>query len=266
MRDFFIEIASHIDYASGISFLLGIFFGVLIVTFIYLILVMISLKDSEFDPKKLKTETVNIEDIEALIKGVMNTFKQESKKMSASDQFSLLAGITTNLVNDIATLYYPESKYPLLELSIDEIIELNRYVIDRVDQIMSKRGLKIFRKIKASQIVYIMDVKRKVDESRAVQVVKKYKVTKVVKYSLAAINLFNPIYWGRKIVINKGFDIAVRKLCSTIIGVIGEETTKVYSKNVFNKQISIDVNSKEYDIEDLGDKLLIEEVVSSKKG
>jgi hypothetical protein len=56
------------------------------------------------------------------------------------------------------------------------------------------------------------------------------------------LNIFNPVYWARRLFINSAIDIALNKLCLSIIGVVGEETYKIYSKRVFEEERYIDTN------------------------
>ena len=64
----------------------------------------------------------------------------------------------------------------------------------------------------------------------------------VVKKITGVLNIFNPVYWVRRLVINTSLDFAFKKLCLAVIGIVGEETYKIYSKRVFDEEKSIDVN------------------------
>ena len=69
---------------------------------------------------------------------------------------------------------------------------------------------------------------------------KKYKVKKIFNTVKNALNLFNPVYWIRKGIIDTSLNFAIKKLCQAVIGIAGEETYKVYSKRVFNEEKLID--------------------------
>ena len=73
----------------------------------------------------------------------------------------------------------------------------------------------------------------------------KYKVGKVVKYGAAVINVVNPVFWFRKLVINTSVDVMTRKVCLVVIGIVGEETTTVYSKKLFDKPVELNVVEQE---------------------
>ena len=46
----------------------------------------------------------------------------------------------------------------------------------------------------------------------------------------------------RRLFINTALDAAVNKLCLSVIGIVGEETYKIYSKRVFEEERYIDTN------------------------
>ena len=48
------------------------------------------------------------------------------------------------------------------------------------------------------------------------------------------MNIFNPVYWVKKLMISTTLVAVSNKICGIVIDVVGEETNKVYSKNVFN--------------------------------
>jgi hypothetical protein len=144
--------------------------------------------------------------------------------------------ISYELIDQIARFYFPNSKYPMLELSVHEIITLNHYVSDRIDSMLDKPVIKNTKNLRITQIMKLYDKKKLIEQSRAMKLNKKYKVDKVFKYSMMTLNAFNPVYWFRKLVINTSVDVITRRICVLIIGVVGEETTKIYSKKVFNKE------------------------------
>ena len=76
-------------------------------------------------------------------------------------------------VNRIATVYYPNSKYPLYELNIEELILLLHYLSNRIDSIFDKGIFKYFKKASLSQVFRILDFKKKVDDNKATKALKK---------------------------------------------------------------------------------------------
>ena len=143
------------------------------------------------------------------------------------------------LVEEISRYFFPESKYPMLELSVHELIDLNQYISNRIDVLLNVPILKNAKNIRIIQIVKMYERKKYLEESRVAKAVKKYRFGKVLKYGGMAINAVNPVYWFRKLVINTSIEAMTRKVCVVVLGVVGEETTKVYSKKLFDKEIDL---------------------------
>ena len=76
----------------------------------------------------------------------------------------------------------------------------------------------------------------------------KAKVGKVIKYGSAVVNVVNPVYWFRKAVINTSVNTMTRKVCLVIIGIVGEETVKVYSKALFEEETDLSIVEKDVEL------------------
>lgn len=246
-----------ISFPVVISFLLGIFFGITIGVIIYLILVIKTIKEKPFDANKIDNVEIKARIIQAL-ESTKKIYKEEGKSSSAQKHIELISKLSINLVENIAKAFYPKSKYPMSELSINEALELNRYITQRIDKLLSRKGLRVFRKLKLSQIIYIYDVKKRIDDLKVVEAAKKYNVSKSVKILFGIINLPNPVYWGRKIAISFGFKTGLKALGGIILDMVADETIKVYSRNVYNKEDLLGIREDSNIIEEL-EKLLIEE-------
>ncbi len=133
----------------------------------------------------------------------------------------------------------------MLELSVSELLDLNHYITNRLDKILDKPILKNTKNLQMTKIMRMYDTKKAIDQNKLIKAAKKYKVGKVVKYGGAAINVVNPVYWFRKIVINTSIDVMTKKVCLVVIGIVGEETTNVYSKKLFDKPLKLNVVEKE---------------------
>ncbi len=137
------------------------------------------------------------------------------------------------LVNEIAKIYYPNSKYPLYELSIDEIFLLLREIVSLLYQIISDLGIPNLNKIKISNLNDLIKTTSKI---------KKIYNLKGVRITIGCFNaaikiqsIVTPIYW-----IKTGTNtIAVNSLSQFMIKLmfelIAKETAQIYSKNFINK-------------------------------
>lgn len=247
----------NFDIASLISFIVGIFAGCALLALIYAILVVSSLKSKKY---VVKSNVVSITD-EMVLEIVNNSKKAFSDKKikGAKSTIGHCWTVCNNMVLEIATKFFPKSKHPAAELTIDEILELCVYVSKRINEILDRPALRLVKGLKLSTILSLGDAKKFIDDSPLMKLTKKYKIKQVFGKILGFLNIFNPVYWIRRLGINTTLDFAVSKLCLTVIGIVGEETYKIYSKRVFDEERTIDteveklVDSLETDLETVSD-------------
>lgn len=239
LRDFFLNLFENFTMSSVITLLTGVVLGFLICIFAYFIFVLASFRK----PKKQKSEALpEVSDTVILdkIKGAKNEYNINYANLQVNEKIGGLKDICVNLLKEIAKEYYPDSNYPVYELSMEELLTLATYISDRLNEILSGKVTKHFRKIRVSQIIHLLDIKKKASELKAVKAMNKLQLPKVSQTVMSAINVFNPVYWVKKVAIGTTMLVATNKLATTIIDIVGEETCKVYSKSVFNKETEID--------------------------
>lgn len=233
----------EISYVGLINFILGIFSGFILFTVVY-IYFSVRGKHSEMMLIRKPPVDVDEEKLKQIIIDKQHSFKKvykKNKKNIGKTTFDL----SYELIEEISSYYFPDSKYPMLELSVNEIITLNHYITDRIDEILEQPLLKNTRNIRITKIVRAYETKRSIEEKRLIKAAKSKTVKTTVKVTLGALNLFNPAYWFRKLVINTSVDFVTKKICLMIISVVGEETSKIYSKKLFDKDIEFDLVEKE---------------------
>lgn len=231
-------LAFEFNLSILISFLLGIFLGVVIAILVYLILVLSTMNKNKkvFKPQ---VENVDSNEIVKLIEDSKNQFKDELLR-SDTPYITYAIDITKKMVYEIAHKFYPKSKRPLLEISIDEALMLFNYISKRLDELLDHKGLRFLKKFKISFIMGLYDVKENINENDLVKVTKKYKLKNAFNAAKNALNLINPVYWIRKFVMSKAINVIIKKLCVVMISVAGEETYKIYSKSIYNEYNEID--------------------------
>lgn len=254
LNSWFVE--NFINFGSLFSFLFGIYFGAIIIALFYLYRVLKSLNKKRY-LVNVQEYDVDGKEIEFLVKKAQQDFKDKNLRGEAGN-IGHCVTLTKQLVIDIATKFFPDSKYPLLEISIDECLLLTGYITSRIEELLDHKGLRMLRKIKISTIVGLTNAKKVVDENAVVQTSKRYKLKKKYQAVMGALNIVNPVYWFKKIVVNKSMDLVIRKICVVVIGIVGEETYKIYSKQVFNEEMYIDTGVNEF-IKEINDDLDKEE-------
>ena len=231
----------ELDFTTILSFLIGILFGVILVFLIYALICVASIGSKKFIVKK-QGEGYQLDEVKELIVKAQEEFKDRSLRKD-TPKFNYCVRICKDLAYGIAASYYPNSKYPLLELSINEITMLLEYIRKRMEEILDRRALRLFRKFKVSTIVDMSVKGNKLVTSKGFQVGK--DVNRVLNTAKKVINILNPAWWTRKLIMDNTVNIILNKLYIVAIAVVGEETYKIYSKKALNVDAKIDTNVEE---------------------
>ena len=114
----------------------GIIIGILLVMIIYLV---VSLIHKRTRLKKNKYNVIN-QPVSNPI-DVVNKFKELYLTEYANKLFTKringLKDISLPLIKDIASLYYPSSKEPILEVSFENLLNLTNRVVDKVENMVN---------------------------------------------------------------------------------------------------------------------------------
>ena len=220
---------SNFNWGSLIAFLIGIGVGFVLSILIYILIILIEVKREEQKVKKVIIK-VDDEKIETLISNEKNRYKLESADLPATGKMMALRDSCSNLVMDIAKVYYPESKHPVFEISIEELISLDYYIMAKLEKILSRRLFGMVKRMRLVKIMNIIDTTKKVTDNRVVKA-----TSKPAKGIWKIVNVINPVYWGKKAVTHFSINVLMNKIVLVIIDIVGNETSRVYSKSVFVK-------------------------------
>lgn len=224
-----------IDLSTLISFLIGVSFGFFLLLLIYLYAVLKSLNKG-LKLRKADETDIDEEEIKWLIQDGQAQFKNKELRNEVG-YAKHLQNITAELTVDIAKKFYPKSKYPYLELTVDETLNLAHYITDRVEDLLQGKILRMTRGLTLAKIYELNETKTKIDNNKFVKAARKY--SKVTKAAVAVLNAVNPVYWFRKLTKETALNIIVVRIGLSIIAITGEETYKIYSKKVFNVEKTI---------------------------
>lgn len=225
------------------AFFFGMLTGMVLLTAAF---VFLFIRSKVIDVEKVVRPTSEVDQdvLIELIKAKQKEFKQR-RKLSEEGVARLTFNISFDLVNEIAKYFFPDSKYPTLELNVNELLNLNHYITNRIDELLDKPVIKNTKKMQIVKVMEMLDKKRAVEETKVVKAAKKMKLGKVAKYGGMALNAINPVYWFRKAVINTSVSAMTKKICLVVIGIVGEETIKVYSKALFEEPVDIKLVEQE---------------------
>lgn len=231
------NLGAKFTWANFFVLMAGIILGFVICASIYGVLMIISIRNDERIRNDSKINlNPNLDKINQEVDDIKKRFVMLTEGMSNKERFQTLGHTIVETVNVVAGEYYPESAYPLYELSIEELIILLRYISIRIESVFNKTILKPFKKMSIAQIFKAIDLQKKINDNKAIKTANKMKLGKVSKVFWGALNIINPIYWFRKLVMGTTVNIAMRKLCLVIIDIVSDETNKTYSKAIFDQE------------------------------
>lgn len=159
----------------------------------------------------------------------------EVVRIAENSYFRVAFDLSVDLIQEIAKHYFPHSKFPLYELTPQEVLDLVSYITKRVDKLLSGKIINRFKNYRISLIVDIMQKKKAIDNSKLMKANREYKFSKILSIGSTIINYANPIYWFRKLALKPSTTLVTKELCKLIIRIAGEETDKLYSKKMFEK-------------------------------
>lgn len=221
-----------ISFGDITNFLLGVITGfILLGLFITFLMTSNSRRKQR---KRLTALPIMIEKKE-ILKMIETKQDQliETVKLTDNAYFRVALELSYELAEEIAKYYYPEAKYPMYEISIDELLELNYYITKRIEKLVNGKILKYFKKYKISTIIDILNKKKAIDNSKLMKLNRKLKISKILTVGKTVLNYANPIYWFRKLAIKPSTVLVTKEICKFIIAIVGEETNNVYSKSLF---------------------------------
>ena len=207
------------------SVMFGLALGILLTTFV--IVCVIYYSNRQFVKHCLNTENVSDTIVQQII-------KEKQREMMLSPRLGIVNNVQRiqelmkELVHEIAIYYYPDSKYPELEISIYEALELNRIVTERLQNILDRKITTPLKNLRLAQIMLILDVKKSIENNKLYQFSKKFKLEKFFKYGYTALNITNPIYWVRKLIFSSTIESTMRGFGTLALHVVGEESSRLY--------------------------------------
>ncbi|HRY78059.1 MAG TPA: hypothetical protein P5154_04770 [Candidatus Izemoplasmatales bacterium] len=244
-----------IDWVSIRAFVLGLLTGFALLS-LAIAMLMIS---GEKNRKKRTNRRNECADCPAPVAELIVQKQKELGeivRIAENSYFRVAFDLSFDLIQEIAKHYFPHSRYPLYELTPQEVMDLVNYISKRVDKLMSGKLIRKFRNYRISLIVDIMQKKKAFDNSKLMKANRELKLSKILSIGSAVLNAANPIYWFRKLALKPSTTLVTKELCKLIIKIAGEETDKIYSKKLF--QPPVDPEKVEKELEET-----IEEAVKS---
>lgn len=185
--------------------------------------------------------TANNVQNETLRKIISQKQKQiiKSPKIGITNNFNNMQTVTLELIKEIATYYYPNSKYPHLEINILDAILMNERVLNRLKPILDMKIISMIKNVRIAQIIRILETKKTIESHKLFQFSKKYQLNKILSYGYMALNFANPGYWLRKFIYTSTLETTLRSIAVMTLNIVGEEATQLYSKKIIDNSDKI---------------------------
>ena len=213
-----IILSEIINWANIISFTLGVLAGVLIIVSIFLI----AISSSKKEKKKISGPTIEHIDedkIKQMILNKQNDFIHEVEE-NDKDYIKTAFQLSTELLHEVASYYFPDSKRPEYELSIGEATQLITYIMNRIEKLFDKPIVRHFKKSSLAQIADLINKGRKATNNETVKAISGAG-SEAINASKTIINTLNPVYWFKKIVVKGTINVAMKQACKKGIAIVG---------------------------------------------
>ena len=223
-----------INWATLVSLIVGMGLGIILFVLIYTLITINKMSDKRFTLRDVNS-TVPYDEIKFEIQKAQKEFL-EKKAEEKAIKFDFIRDIIIKLIKSIAKKFYPDSIEPIAELTLEEIIILDRYIVNKIEELLDNRGFKPLQKVKISTIIKIINAKNTVENNKVVKGIQKSGVSKIVSGAYTVLNAINPVVWVKKLIINPSINLITKQIILKLIQQIGQETYNVYSKQAFVDQ------------------------------
>lgn len=215
-------------------FLLGFLTGIILLM-LSLLWIFSSKERRKTKIRLSEAETISDKEILEMIQAKQSQLDQ-TVKLTDNGYFKVAFDLSFELTQEIAAYYFPKSKYPIYELSLQEMLDLNYYITKRMEALVNGRFLKHFKNYRVATIIDILNTRKRISNSKLMKLTRKAKLQQIYTAGRAVLNYANPVFWFRKLAIKPTTVLVTKEICKYIITVFGEETNKIYSKTIFRDE------------------------------
>ena len=129
--ELFSKLQETISWSSFWILVAGIVVGFVICSSIYSILLFKSINNQE---EKIKANAFIASDelVQEIVENIKKSYVEDTEGLMVRERFEVLGSKLYLEINQIATLYYPTSKYPLYELTIEENEQIRERDFERL--------------------------------------------------------------------------------------------------------------------------------------
>lgn len=138
--------------------------------------------------------------------------------------------LSRQVARDVAAVYHPEAERPELRAGLQDLMLLNLRVTQRLCNQVERWPLKMFRRVRVDQALWVREQVRKYQDSLIGRLVRHARVPyRAGKWAWRLYNAASPWYWGRQAVYTGGREAALRYFLTSLVTFVGEEAVLTYS-------------------------------------
>ncbi len=154
------------------------------------------------------------------------------RRFSINTSFSIAAvsDLCSGLISEIAHIYYPTSPRPELEVTLDDLLDLDERVIARVRRQLEKFPLSRLRGVRMSQVLSYHKLYTAISGNIIVRSVRRKWARRAVRSAAIAARYANPRFWIMRGVTRGGREFAARYFLTSVITIAGEEAILLYRR------------------------------------
>jgi len=154
------------------------------------------------------------------------------RRFSINTSFSVAAmgDLSSSLISQIANVYYPNSPRPELEVTLDDLLDLNERVIARLRRMLERFPLSRLRGVRMSQVRNYHKLYTAVSGNIIVRSLRKKWTRRVARSAAIAARYANPRFWVMRGLTRGGREFAARYFLTSLVTIAGEEAILLYRR------------------------------------
>ncbi len=154
------------------------------------------------------------------------------RRFSINTAFGVAAvsDLCGSLVSEIAHVYYPDSPRPELEVTIDDLLDLNQRVLARARRLLERFPLSRLRGVKMSQVLSYHRLYTAVSGNIIVRSVRRKWARRLARSAAIAARYASPRFWVMRGVTRGGREFAARYFLTSVVTIAGEEAIVLYRR------------------------------------
>jgi len=174
---------------------------------------------------------------------IINQCQSIRNKWILTEEDLKLSENTLNLIRKIATIYHPDSKNPVDEARVGNLLKAFNEIKKRVLTLTKMRGVRRLTQFRLHHLYSLSEAwkwKEEWQKSPAAQRIRKYKLYSILKWVWMVFRFMDLVFWSLKMLGYILYDVIFKILLVQWYLIIGELSIQIYSDAEDEPEISED--------------------------